>query len=279
MTKKSDATSYENLRDRVKYTAPPQTFSPNAGSKGVQTYGEDIEAMLSGENLSEEFKQKATTIFEAAVTARAQEVIEAVEQDMQEQFEIAVEEVKEELSTKVNDYLDYMVEEWMKENEIAIATGLRAEIVEDFIGGLHKLFKEHWIDIPEDKVEIVEELTTKVEELEESLNDQIKNAIELKKELNEHKKFEAIYTACEGLTQTQVEKMKSLAEGVDFTTEEEFAAKLETIKESYFVNPVKGANKSALDDEVQIVEETKKGGLVDPEMEIFAKAISQTLIK
>jgi len=277
--KKPDAEDYENIRDRVKYSAPGQTFEKNPGAT-FQNYGEDIEAMLSGENLSEEFKEKATMIFEAAVTARAEEVIVSIQQDMQEQFEIAVEEIKEELAEKVDGYLDYMVEEWIKENELAIDSGLKAEIVEDFISGLHNLFKEHYINIPDEKVDVVEELTNKVEELEDSLNEQIKDAVELRKELHEHKKFEAIYAACEGLTQTQVEKMKSLAEGVEFTTEEEFADKLKTFKESYFKSDVKGADKSALDDEVQIVEEKKPiAGSTDAEMNVYAKAISQTLIK
>jgi hypothetical protein len=273
-----DATDYENIRDRVKYSAPAQTFSKNPGAT-FQNYGEDVEAMLAGENLSEEFKEKAAMIFEAAVNARANEVIEAAQSDLQEQFEIAVEEIKEELSQKVDDYINYMVEEWIKDNEIAVTQGLRAEVIEGFITGLHNLFVEHHIDIPEEKVDVVEELVSKVEELENELNEQISSSIELKKELNEHKKFEAIYAACEGLTQTQVEKIKSLAEGIEFTTDEEFVSKLETIKESYIGSSVKTADSSALDDEVQIVEEVKKSGIIDPEMEIYTKAISQTLIK
>ena len=240
---------------------------------------EDIDALMSGENLSEEFVQKAATIFEAAVIARAEEVIAEAEAELLEQFESAIEEVKEDLATKVDDYLNYVVEQWMKENEIAIEKGLRAEIVEDFIGGLRNLFIEHYIDIPADKVDVVEELTTRVEELEASLNEQITHGIELKKELNEQKKIEAIYTACEGLTQTQVEKLKSLAEGVEFTTEEEFVEKLSTLKESYFKAEVKVANNSALDDEVQIEEEKKVVKSSDPLMEVYSKAISQTVNK
>jgi hypothetical protein len=171
-----------------------------------------------------------------------------------------------------------MVEEWMKENQIAIEKGLRAEIVEDFIGGLRNLFVEHYIDIPADKVDVVEELTTKVEELEASLNEEINRGVELVKSLNEQKKIEAIYTACEGLSQTQVEKLKSLAENVEFTTEEEFAAKLSTLKESYFKAEVKVADNSALDDEVQLDEEDKKPSVVyaDPLIEQVARTISQS---
>ena len=239
---------------------------------------EDIDAMLAGENLSEEFATKAATIFEAAVIARAEEVIAEAEEELQQQFNEAVEQVKEELAAKVDDYLNYMVEEWVKENQLAIEKGLRAEIVEDFMGGLRNLFVEHYIDIPTDKVDVVEELTTRVEELEASLNEQIKAAVDLTKEISEHKKIEAIHAVCESLTQTQVEKMKSLAEGIEFTTEDEFAEKLETIKESYFASGVKAADNSALNDEVQIEEEKKSTGS-NALIESYAKTISQTLVK
>ena len=238
---------------------------------------EDLDALLGGENLSEEFVTKASTIFEAAVIARAEEVIVEAEIALQEQFEAAVEEIKEDLAAKVDDYLNYMVEEWMKENALAIEKGLRAEIVEDFITGLKGLFEEHYIDIPEEKVQVVEELTSKVEELEDALNEQIARGIELSKSLNEQKKIEAIYTACEGLTQTQVEKLKSLAEGVEFTTEEEFVAKVDVLKESYFKAEVKAADNSAYDE--ILVEEEKKQVFADPSMEVYTKAISQTLAK
>ena len=240
---------------------------------------EDIDALLSGENLSEEFVQKASTIFEAAVIARAEEVIAEAETQLAEQFEAAIEQVKEDLASKIDDYLNYMVEEWMKENEVAIEQGLRSEITEDFISGLKSLFEDHYIDIPEEKVDIVGELTDKVGELEESLNEQINRGIELQKELNEKKKVEAIYTACEGLTQTQVEKLKSLAEGVEYTTEEEFVTKLSTLKESYFKAEVKVADSSDLNEETPIEEEKKPTTSADPLMEVYSKAISQTLVK
>jgi hypothetical protein len=238
---------------------------------------EDLDALLGGENLSEEFVQKASTIFEAAVIARAEEVIAEAETELMEQFEAAIEEVKEDLAAKVDDYLNYMVEEWVKDNEIAIEKGLRSEIVEDFITGLKGLFEEHYIDIPAEKVDVVEGLTAKVEELEDALNEQIKTAVEMKKELSESKKVEAIYAACEGLTQTQVEKLKSLAEGVEFTTEEEFGTKLTTLKEGYFKADVKVADSSALDE--VLVEEEKKEKILsdDPSINIYAKTISQTM--
>jgi hypothetical protein len=307
-------TPYEKIRDRAAQKLPTNTWQKNANAN-FQSYGgqseetefddeetiseegmkmskkammqekmkekmkEDIDALLSGENLSEEFVTKATTIFEAAVIARAEEVIAEAEQELVEEFEIAVEQIKEELASKVDDYLNYMVEEWMQENQLAVESGLRSEVTEDFINGLRDLFVEHYIDIPEDKVDVVEGLSAKVEELEDALNEQIHRGIQLSKELNEQKKIEAIYTACEGLSQTQVEKLKSLAENVEFTTEEEFVEKLEVIRESYFTSSVKSANNSALDDEVEIEEEKVKYKSSDNLMEAYSQAISKTLVK
>jgi hypothetical protein len=240
---------------------------------------EDMDALLGDENLSEEFVSKATTIFEAAVIARTESIVEDIQEELFEQFEEAVEEVKEDLASKVDDYMNYMAEEWMKENALAIEKGLRAEIVEDFIKGLHDLFVEHYIDIPEEKVDVVEELTTRVEELEETLNEQFNAAIQLKKELNEHKKIEAIHAVCEGLTQTQVEKMKQLAESVEFTTEEEFADKVVTLRESYFSNTVKSADSSALNEEITVEEEKKTSVSSDPAIAQYAQSISKSLVK
>jgi len=240
---------------------------------------QDVDALLSGENLSEEFKDKATTIFEAAVIARTQAVMEDIEQALFEEFEVAVEEIKEDLATKLDDYINYMAEEWLKENQLAVEKGLRSEIVESFIEGMKGLFEEHYIDIPEEKVDIVEGLTSKVEELETSLNEQIQAAVELKKELNESKKTEAIHAVCEGLTQTQVEKMKSLAEGVEFTTDDEFADKLVTLRESYFNESINTSGSSALNEEVDIEEEKKVDKNVDPTIASYAQTISKTLVK
>jgi hypothetical protein len=240
---------------------------------------QDVDALLSGENLSEEFKEKATTIFEAAVIARTQAVMEDIEQALFEEFEVAVEEIKEDLATKLDDYINYMAEEWIKDNELAIEKGLRAEIVESFINGMKDLFEAHYIDIPEEKVDVVEELTAKVQELESSLNEQIQSAVDMKKELNESKKTEAIHAVCEGLTQTQVEKMKSLAEGVEFTTDEEFADKLVTLRESYFNEPINTSGSSALNEEVIIEDDKKPTGYVDAEIAQYAQTISKTLVK
>ena len=162
---------------------------------------------------------------------------------------------------------------------IAIESGLRAEITENFIDALRNVFVEHYIDIPEEKLDVVEELSAQLSLTEEALNEEINRSVELTKQLNEHKKIEAIYTACEGLTQTQVEKMKSLAENVEFTTEEEFVEKLDVLKESYFKADVKVADNSALDDEVLIEEVKKDVKSSDSEINLYAQTISKTLVK
>jgi len=275
---KSDATDYAAIRDRIMGKLAPQMMQANPGAT-FQSYGEDVEAMLQGENLSEEFKERAATIFEAAVLSRVEPIVEEIENQLMEEFEIAVETIKEEMAAKVDDYLNYMVEEWMKDNELAIESGLRAEITENFINALRDVFVEHYIDVPEEQVNVVEELSAQLSETEAALNEQIARGIELSKELNEQKKIEAIYTACEGLTQTQVEKLKSLAENVEFTTEEEFIEKLDVLKESYFKANVKVANNSALDDEVLIEEEKKTIKSSDSEIDLYARTISQTLVK
>ena len=240
---------------------------------------EDIDAMLQGEDLSEEFVSKATTIFEAAVMSRVEEIAEEVESQLHEQFEQAVEELKEDFAAKIDDYLNYMVEEWMKENELAIESGLRAEIVEDFIGGLKNLFAEHYIDIPEEKVDVVQEMADKVEELEAKLNEEISRSIEFKKEINEHKRIQALQTVCEGLTQTQVEKLKSLAESVEFTSEEEFADKLSTLKEAYTPSGVKAAEKSVLEEGVEVPEDKPTKASSDPLINAAVNSISKSVAK
>lgn len=241
---------------------------------------EDIDALLQGEDLSEEFVSKATTIFEAAVNSRVTEIAEELQVELQEQFADAIDHLKEDFTTKIDDYLNYMVEEWMKENELAIESGLRTEIVEDFIGGMRNLFAEHYIDIPEEKVDVVSELAAKVEELEEKLNEEMHRSIQFKKEINEHKKLEAVQTVCEGLTQTQVEKMKSLAETVEFTTEEEFTDKLETLKEAYTgTSSVKFGEKSALEEGIDVEEVKAERVSHDPLIDAVAKSISKSVVR
>lgn len=237
---------------------------------------EDIDAMLAGENLSEEFKEKATTIFEAAVQSRVDEVAVDLEEQFTREFESALETVKEEFSDKLDSYLDYVVENWMEENKLAIEKGLRTEIAEDFIGALRNVFVEHYIDIPNEKEDIVEGLVEKVETLETKVNEEIAKNINLKQQIAEHKKQDIIHSVCEGLSLSQVEKIKSLAENVEFVSDEDFSRKLGVIKESYFPSGIVAAKSDALNEPVEIDEDTSTK-VVDPLIEAYAKTISKSL--
>ena len=288
-----DADDLATIADRKQGKKPTQTFQANAGAPSTLSapqneetdveeeetlvefdITEDVEALLSGENLSEEFKNKAAVIFEAAVNARVTSISEQMQTRYEAAFEEEMEAFKEELAGRLDDYLTYVTEEFMTENKLAIEQGLKAELTESFINGMKNLFVEHYIDIPEEKVDLVSELAEQVSSLEDQLNEQINKSVELNKELSEHKKIEAIHAVCEGLTQTQVEKVQSLAEGVDFTTQEEFVEKLEMIKESYFPSNIKVADKSEfLDESVHAEEETTK--YVDPEVAMIAKSITK----
>lgn len=196
---------------------------------------EDVAAILASESgLPKEFASKIGTIYEARVIDKVSSIQEEIEAEYAEKFEAAVLEVRTALSEQVNDYLDYVVEEWMTQNELAIEKGLRSELTEEFIGSLRNVFLEHYIDIPAEKVDLVDELATKVEELTSSLNEEVAKSVELKKQLGESKKSEILNGVCEGLTQTQVEKVRTLAESVEFTAEGDYTAKVSTIRENYF---------------------------------------------
>jgi hypothetical protein len=195
---------------------------------------EHIDAMFNGESLSEEFKEKASTIFEAAVQARLSEEIASLEEQYTQKLEEAVTEIAEELTSKLDDYLDYCVDQWMKDNEVAITHSLRAEITEDFMEGLKNLFAENYIEIPEEKLDVLEQLTSKVEELEDKLNSSISENIELAKSIEGYTQQEIFDEVSEGLVLTQVEKLRKLAEGIDFDDKDSYKKKLELVKENYF---------------------------------------------
>ena len=239
---------------------------------------EDVASLFADDsNISEDFKAKAATIFEARVFDRVAQIQEQLEAEYAGQLEEAVSAIRDELTEKVDDYLNYVVEQWMAENEIAIESGLRSEITEDFIAGLRNLFAENYINVPEDKVELVDELASKVEELEVKLNEEIEANIQYKKQLTEAIKAQLVNEVCEGLTATQVEKIKALAESVEFSTEEEFTEKLETIRENYFPSGVKKADASQLHEEVED-DGTAKKVAADPYVASVAQAISKIKI-
>jgi hypothetical protein len=195
---------------------------------------EDVAALVDGEGLSEEFKNKAATIFEAAVKSKTREEITRIHESMTSDFEVKLEESVEALTEKVDTYLNYVVEEWTKENELAIERGLKGEIAEDFISGLKQLFEDHYIDVPNEKYDVLEAQSEKIAELEEKLNSVMEQNISLTSVKSKLVREQVISEACEDLTDTEIEKFKSLTEDVDFANEESFKAKLDTLKESYF---------------------------------------------
>ena len=238
---------------------------------------EDVNALFADDStISEEFKSKVSTIFEARVADRVSQIEEETEEKYAGMLEEAVEFIRADLTEKVDDYLSYVVEQWMKDNEIAIESGLRSELTEDFIAGMRNLFAEHYIDVPAEKVDLVDELAGKVEELESKLNEEIERAVDLKKSLVESRKVEMTREVCEGLTDTQVEKIKSLAESVEFSTEDEYKQKLETIRENYFPSNAKKATEAQLHEEFE--EEEAKKVINDPFVAAVSQAISKTKI-
>ena len=196
---------------------------------------EHVDALVAGDDsLSEEFKQKAATVFEAAIKSKVKDIAEEIEADYNKKFEEETSKAKDELVEKVDSYLAYVVEEWMKENELALERGIKGEIAEDFISGLKKLFEDHYIDVPDEKYNVLEDQASKIEELEKKLNESIEKNVELSKENGKHIRQSIIDEASKELAETQKEKFNKLAEEIDYKNEEDFRNKVSTIKESYF---------------------------------------------
>ena len=242
---------------------------------------DDVKALFGNEDLSEEFKEKASTIFEAAVVNKINEAMETYTSSMNESYQEDTQSIKNELSEKMDTYLDYVVEQWAKDNELAIETGLKAELTEDFMSGLKGLFEDHYIDIPESKVDVVEELASKNEELQSQLNAEMERNIEAKKAIEENDQQKIIDQVTEGLAETQKEKFQTLAEGVEFKDTESFQKKLSIIKESYFSidNDTEVANLVGETDEPLDEEAKPEGSSLDPKMAGYAAAISRSLKK
>ena len=196
---------------------------------------EHMDALIAGQDdLSEEFKTKAATVFESAVNSKVKEIAETMEADIKTNYEQDVSKHKEELTEKVDSYLSYVVEEWMKENEIALERGIKGEIAEDFISGLKKLFAEHYIDVPDDKYNVLEDQASKIEDLEKKLNEQIEKNVELNKDNAEKTRSEIMSEVASDLADTAKEKFAKLAEEIEWSNADTFKSKCETIKESYF---------------------------------------------
>jgi len=246
---------------------------------------EDVDALFNGESLSEEFRAKATLIFESAVTSRVESILEEIVQQNDEVLANAYEEIKGQLTEQVDEYLNYVVEQWMEENQVAIETGLRAELAEDFISGLRSLFQEHYIEIPEEKVDVAETLAAEldqaaeyVETVHQHVAEQDETIASLQEQLNLVKKEKAINAFCEGLTAVQAGKMKALAEGVEFTTEGDFEEKLAVLRENYF--PTKVQVKSEVKELQQVaLNEEPEVASTNNIMNRYVQAIAKTAPK
>ena len=232
-----------------------------------------VDALVNGEtDLSEDFKNKAATIFETAIKSKVAEIAESMEADYNTKLEQESVKAKDELTEKVDSYLSYVVEEWMKENEIALERGIKGEIAEDFISGLKKLFAEHYIDVPDEKYDVLEAQATKIETLESKLNEQIEKNVELKSENADKTRGELMSEVSSDLADTQKEKFAKLAEEIEYSTAEDFKKKCETIKESYFGQKAK-ADESL--DDVAAGDELSNEDL-SKAMAAYTAAISKT---
>ena len=233
---------------------------------------EHVDALIAGEDsLSEEFKTKAATVFEAAIKSKVKEIAEEMQADYDKKLAEETSKSKDELVEKVDSYLAYVVEEWMKENELALERGIKGEIAEDFISGLKKLFEDHYIDVPDEKYNVLEDQSSKIEELEKKLNESIEKNVELSKENGNFKRQDIIDEASKDLAETQKEKFNKLAEEIDYKNEEDFKTKVSTVKESYFG---KKETSSEIDDVA--AESNQENPDLTNAMAAYSAAISKT---
>ena len=195
---------------------------------------EDVNALLSGEDLSEEFKEKAKVIFEASINAKITDIENQLNEEYEKALNEQVEEIKVELTERTDAYLEYVAQEWMEENAIAIEKGIKSEMTESFMEGMKKLFEEHYVTLPEDKYDVLENMVDKLDEMETKLNEQIERNVALNQKLGESTAQTVFNNVAEGLAVSQKEKLQTLAESVEFESEESYRGKIETLKESYF---------------------------------------------
>ena len=240
---------------------------------------DDIQALFGDEDLSEEFKEKATTIFEAAVVSKVNESVDEMASMFDTAKSLEEDEVKEEMVEKLDGALDYVVNEWMDNNRLAIENGIRTEIAEEFMSGLKSLFEQSYIEMPEEKVDVLGNLSDKVDSLEEELNKELQKNIELNKEVESLHRTSVIAEVSSGLTVAQEEKLKGLAEGVDFVSEEDFKEKLDMIKDTYFSDIEEEVQNETIFDDDEPLEEEATAPKVTGEMAQYMNAISRTVKK
>ena len=256
--------------------APTGKMNPkNGDQKPVRPMKEDIDAMLGDAELTEEFKTKAATIFEAAVLARVAEEAARIQEEFEAKLAEQVEQNTQGIVEQVDGYLGYMAEQWMAQNEIALEQGMKSEILEGFVNGLKGLFEEHYIDIPEERFDVLGEMENKIAELESKINEQVEANVELTKTLAEAKRAEIVGTVSEGLTDTETEKFLSLAKEIAYEDSESFETKLKTIRESYFTAKQLTEVKSVVTDAPVEVLTESKAKAVDPVMAQYLSALNK----
>ena len=234
---------------------------------------DDIEALVGGEDLSEEFKNKAKTVFEAAVSAKVRDIKEELESQKRDEIVEASNEIKEELTNKVDSFLGYVAEEWVKDNELAIERGLKSELTENFIQGLKGLFEDHYVEVPDDKLDVVDELASKIEEVEAKLNEEVSKNIDLTSERDELVRNKVVGQVSSDLTESEVEKLTKLIEDID--QDENFEENVKTIKESYFSD---SKEKLQLDEEVVSDSDentSTEEKILDPSMAAYSAALGK----
>ena len=225
-------------------------------------FTEDVDALVAGEELSEEFRVKAATIFEAAVTSRVNDEVKSLQEAFEESLTEEVEKIKTELAEKVDDYLSYAADTWMKENSLQVEHGIKTEMSESFFNGLKELFLEHNFSVPEEKFNLLDGMVGELDEMEKKLNETVESNVSLNKRIGEFVKMEIVNECATGLAETQKEKLASLAEGVEFENEEDFRKKVETIKESYFTRKAEiaeSAKEPTEEGSAPLVESTTSG--------------------
>jgi len=233
----------------------------------------DINALVEGEDLSEDFKAKAATIFEAAINSKVQEISEQITAQYEEKLVEEIASIKEELKDRVDSYLEYVADEWVQENELAVQSGLKEEMTESFISGMKSLFEEHYVTIPEEKYDVIESMVDKLDEMEGKLNEQIEKNIALNKRLAESVSDVVFADVTEGLAQTQKDKLASLVENVEFESEEAYREKLGTLRESYF--PTQKAQRSATENLTEEAGSPVETTTHSPSMEAYLKTLSR----
>ena len=221
-----------------------ETIAEEETSETKYDFSQDVDALVSGEELSEEFRVKAATIFEAAVTSRVNDEVKSLQEAFEESLTEEVEKIKTDLAEKVDDYVSYATKQWIEENALAVEHGIKNEMAESFFKGLKDLYVEHNFTVPEEKFNLLDGMTGELDEMEKKLNEQIDTNIALQKQIGEYSKMEIVNDAAAGLAETQKEKLASLAEGVEFENEEDFRKKIETIKESYFTRKAEVAEEA-----------------------------------